>query len=71
MAKVYFNPDFCKGCFFCIQFCPKEVFRNSNRMNKKGYVVPEVANEAACTACMMCDKACPDFALVIEKEEAA
>lgn len=71
MPKIHFNPDFCKGCFFRIQFCPKNVYQPSGRLNKKGYVVPEVVDEAACNGCMMCDKACPDFALVIVKEEVA
>lgn len=69
MARIYFNPDFCKGCHFCVQFCPKGVYQVSHKLNKKGYVIPEVVDEAACNACMMCDKACPDFALVIEKDE--
>ncbi len=59
--------DFCKGCGFCISFCPKKVYEQSSEMNKKGYRLPSPVRLEACTECGLCDLYCPDFAIVLEK----
>lgn len=57
----------CKGCGFCIEFCPKKVLRFSKEYNEKGYHTPEIANPEACIGCNMCGYYCPDFAIWGEK----
>jgi len=59
--------DFCKGCGFCIAYCPKKVYDLSEEMNKKGYRLPHPARLEDCTECGLCDLYCPDFAVVFEK----
>ncbi len=59
--------EFCKGCGFCISFCPKKVYEVSQEMNKKGYRLPSPARIEDCTECGLCDLYCPDFAIVLEK----
>lgn len=59
----------CKGCEICIRFCPTEVFKASGRLNSRGYQVPLVAQEEACTACRLCELLCPDLAITITKPE--
>jgi len=59
--------DFCKGCGFCIDFCPKKVYEFSDEMNKKGYRLPRPVREEECTECGLCDLYCPDFAIFLEK----
>ena len=53
----------CKGCGFCVEYCPKEVLRMSESFNRKGYHPPEVVLEGECVNCNLCEMICPDFAI--------
>ena len=73
-GRVHLIPDRCKGCGFCVEFCPKEVLEVSDEFNIKGYHIPRVKPETTCVACLLCERICPDFAIFIERldeEEAA
>ena len=59
----------CKGCAYCVEFCPRGVLTLSDRFNIKGYHPPDVTSPDACTACHLCELLCPEFALGIEEEE--
>ena len=61
--------DYCKGCGYCIEVCPKKVLKESDRYNSKGYLLPEPVNSDECTYCKKCELICPEIALFIEKEE--
>lgn len=63
--------EFCKGCGFCIDYCPKKVYDLSAEMNRKGYRLPEAARPEDCTECGLCDLYCPDFAIFLEKTKDA
>jgi len=67
---IHINRDFCKGCGFCITFCPKKVYERSGELNKKGYEPPKAARPDDCSECGMCDLYCPEFAIVLEKKSA-
>ncbi len=62
--------DFCKGCGFCIECCPKKVYELSNEMNAKGYRLPHVVRIEDCTECGLCDLYCPDFAIHLKGTKA-
>lgn len=68
MALITVKEEFCKGCGYCIEYCPTEVYAQSKRMNKKGYLIPEVVDLEKCTECGLCDMYCPDFAIILVKE---
>ena len=55
--------DRCKGCGFCVEYCPKEVLVLSRGFNRKGYHPPEVVNHGECVNCNLCEMICPDFAI--------
>jgi 2-oxoglutarate ferredoxin oxidoreductase subunit delta len=59
--------DRCKGCNFCIEFCPNQVLEQSEEFNSKGYHPPEVVNQAKCMACDLCQLICPEFAIYVTK----
>jgi 2-oxoglutarate ferredoxin oxidoreductase subunit delta len=61
--KIEIVKDRCKGCSFCIEFCPKHVLIKSNEFNKKGYTVAAAANPEDCSNCGLCSLICPDFAV--------
>lgn len=67
-AEIHIIKDQCKGCGFCIQFCPKKVLEESREINARGVSPPKVVNEDECVICSFCTAVCPDFAIyVVEK----
>ncbi|MFX1277820.1 MAG: ferredoxin family protein [Promethearchaeota archaeon] len=61
--------DYCKGCGYCIEICPKKVLVESDILNKKGYFLPRVDNETSCTSCKQCELICPEMAITVEEED--
>jgi 2-oxoglutarate ferredoxin oxidoreductase subunit delta len=62
-GQVTINDELCKGCGFCIEFCPTDVLEFSVEFNRKGYHPPRAVNPDACTGCDLCGIYCPDFAI--------
>jgi 2-oxoglutarate ferredoxin oxidoreductase subunit delta len=62
-GRVYINAELCKGCGFCIEFCPAGVLEFSDEFNSKGYHPPWAARPEVCTGCGLCGIYCPDFAI--------
>ncbi|MBS3735554.1 MAG: ferredoxin family protein [Candidatus Bipolaricaulota bacterium] len=65
---LYIREDYCKGCGYCIEFCPQEVLEESEGFNEKGYHPPEPTAIDKCVNCGFCSIICPDFAIWDEKE---
>ena len=60
----------CKGCGYCIEFCPQNILQESTEINSKGYHPVYITDEAKCTKCDLCGMVCPDFAIgVVDIEE--
>jgi len=57
----------CKGCGFCVEFCPKKVLSMSSRINAKGYYLPEIKEDSHCPNCGLCMLLCPDFAIYVKE----
>jgi 2-oxoglutarate ferredoxin oxidoreductase subunit delta len=55
--------DRCKGCGFCVEYCPREVLVLSQGFNRKGYHPPEASKAGECANCSLCEMICPDFAI--------
>ncbi|MCP4593659.1 MAG: ferredoxin family protein [bacterium] len=62
-GRVSVIPERCKGCGYCVEFCPLNVLVMSSKFNAKGYHYPEVANGQKCSGCDLCGMYCPDFAV--------
>ena len=60
---VHINWDRCKGCGFCVEFCPPKVLTLSENYNAHGYHPPYLINDQGCTGCDLCGLYCPDFAI--------
>ena len=59
----------CKGCKYCIEFCPNDVLEQSDEFNEKGYYPPRVKEEGRCINCSFCETICPEFAIYCTVEE--
>ena len=53
----------CKGCGFCVEYCPRDILVLSRAFNKKGYHPPVVAKAGQCVNCNLCEMICPEFAI--------
>lgn len=62
-GEVLVIKDRCKGCGFCVEYCPKGVLALSDEFNSKGYHPPEVVKTGECVNCNLCEMICPDFAI--------
>ena len=62
-GEVHIIEERCKGCGFCIEFCPNDVLELSDKFNLKGYHPPVVANPEKCVNCSLCQLICPEFAI--------
>ena len=62
-GELHIIRERCKGCGFCVEYCPKDVLRLSDEFNSKGYHPPEVIKEGECVNCDLCEMLCPDFAI--------
>ncbi|WP_459201509.1 4Fe-4S dicluster domain-containing protein [Methanococcus sp. CF] len=67
--KIIIDENYCKGCDICIEVCPKDVYKKSETLNKKGIYPPNPINPKECTNCQLCILQCPDQAITVETEE--
>jgi 2-oxoglutarate ferredoxin oxidoreductase subunit delta len=68
IGKVNIIAYRCKGCSYCIEFCPNDVLAESPDFNEKGYHPPYVKVEGKCVSCNFCETVCPEFALYITEQ---
>ena len=66
---VHIEKDACKGCGICIAVCPKDILRFSEELNQRGVNFPEIIDEDKCILCENCMIYCPDFAVVVKKDD--
>jgi 2-oxoglutarate ferredoxin oxidoreductase subunit delta len=67
--KVKIDEKLCKGCYFCVRFCPMGVFVRSDVIGELGYNLAKVEFPEKCTGCKACLLYCPDMAVAVEEEE--
>lgn len=63
MNRVDVYKGWCKKCGICVAFCPRNVLSAGD----DGF--PTASNPEACTGCRWCEFRCPDFAIVVHKDE--
>ena len=68
-GTVHIIKERCKGCEFCIEFCPQKVFEVSDEFNSKGYHPPKIVSHDKCVNCKLCELICPEFAIYITEDE--
>jgi 2-oxoglutarate ferredoxin oxidoreductase subunit delta len=70
-GEVHILRERCKGCAFCVEYCPKDILELSSEFNSKGYHPPVVLDGEKCVHCQLCEMLCPEFAIfcVLKEEE--
>ena len=61
-GRVFIRIERCKGCQYCIEFCPQQVLKFSTEFNPKGYHYPVVVKDE-CINCSLCLSLCPEYAI--------
>ena len=62
MNRVEVYKGWCKKCGICIAFCPQQVLEADDSG------CPVVKHPEKCTGCLLCELRCPDFAIVVYKD---
>jgi 2-oxoglutarate ferredoxin oxidoreductase subunit delta len=68
-AEIHLLKDQCKGCGYCIEYCPKKVLEESDEINARGVHPPRVVDESKCVICSFCSAVCPDFAIFVTERK--
>ena len=63
MNKVEIYRGWCKKCGICVAFCPRGVLDT----DESSYPIVKVPEK--CNGCQLCEMRCPDFAIVVSKDE--
>ncbi|HEY91211.1 MAG TPA: 4Fe-4S binding protein [Dehalococcoidia bacterium] len=61
--EVYVKEEWCKGCRFCVEFCPQHILYETDETNSKGYHIVAMIDDGKCLGCEMCTMVCPEFAI--------
>ena len=65
---IRIDEELCKGCSICTEFCPEDILKDSDTINKHGYYPPVVTKKGDCHGCRLCELLCPEFAIYIVNE---
>jgi 2-oxoglutarate ferredoxin oxidoreductase subunit delta len=69
IGEIHINKDRCKGCAFCVEYCPRDILELSEEFNIKGYHPPYVKKPEECCYCQLCETICPEFAIFVTVKE--
>ncbi len=67
LNRLKINKDRCKGCEYCVLFCPKNVLKMSDDLNTRGVHYIVISNPENCTSCGICAMMCPDVCIEVYK----
>jgi len=62
-GTVHVDRERCKGCGFCVEYCPTHALELDSGYNAKGYHPPVLVHADKCTGCDLCGLYCPDFSI--------
>ncbi len=67
---ITLTPGLCKGCGYCIQFCPKKILAFGEERNRRGHFYPVYTDSSKCISCAICASMCPEGAIELLGKEA-
>jgi 2-oxoglutarate ferredoxin oxidoreductase subunit delta len=63
LGYISIDRERCKGCGFCVEYCPREALKMGSELSSKGYQLAVVETASLCLACGFCELICPEFAV--------
>lgn len=67
MQSIKLDSSRCKGCYLCVNVCPKGVLVPSDEIGAKGFPIVQIDNDKECVGCGACFKMCPDYCIEIKE----
>lgn len=64
---IHIYEERCKGCGYCVHFCPRDALQFSSEVNQRGTRYPFLAPER-CIQCGVCYLVCPDCAFEMDED---
>ncbi len=65
-GEVIIDEARCKGCGYCVHFCPRQCIEMpAGKFTSRGYSLPVVTKPEKCTGCGTCGMLCPDQAITV------
>ena len=69
LPRIEIDNERCKGCGYCVDYCPREVLKMGTELSSKGYLLVEIIDESQCLACGYCEVVCPEFGIKVTVPE--
>lgn len=67
-GRITIDRELCKGCKYCLLFCPKGVIEMENEFNMGGYFPAKAEHLDKCSGCALCAQMCPEIAIEVWRE---
>jgi len=64
--RIEINQQWCKGCYICVNVCPRQVLAIDVSQWTGSFHPVYVAHLDRCTACRDCELFCPDLAIEVD-----
>jgi 2-oxoglutarate ferredoxin oxidoreductase subunit delta len=69
MPRITINEEWCKGCYICVEVCPRQVLKVDGDRFLRGFHPVRIAKLEDCTVCRQCELLCPDLAIVVQNDD--
>jgi len=69
-GKIKINKHKCKGCEYCIMYCPKKCIELSHEINNRGVQYAVFVDPVECIGCGICARVCPDVCIEVDQTKA-
>jgi len=69
MPQIEIKQEWCKGCYICVELCPREVLERDETAFVRGFHPVVVVRPEDCSLCRLCELLCPDLAIAVSEED--
>jgi 2-oxoglutarate ferredoxin oxidoreductase subunit delta len=72
LNRIEIRDESCKGCQYCLIFCPRELLQiDKSRINVLGYNPARFVDnpEKPCLGCALCAEICPDALIEVYRKK--